>query len=100
MERLIGLNQYLDSFPGATFSDKIGVTELNKILLNSMPNIWSKQAYVQGFGCEYILFNKAINIFQLMVIAESICEGVVKPSYKNITREYANRDGHIRNKRG
>ena len=43
---LIDLNDYLDSFPGAKFSDKIGVTELNKILVNIMPNIWSKQAYV------------------------------------------------------
>ena len=35
--------------------DKIGGTELNEILKNSMPNSWSKQAYVQGFDCEYIL---------------------------------------------
>ena len=43
---LIDLNEYLASFPGATFSDKIGVTELNEILLNSMPNSWSNTAYV------------------------------------------------------
>ena len=29
--RLIYLNEYLDSFLGDTFSDKNGVTELNKI---------------------------------------------------------------------
>ena len=34
--------------------DKIGVTELNEILLNSMPNSWYKQAYVQVFYCESI----------------------------------------------
>ena len=49
--RLIDLNEYLASFLGATLTDKIGVTELNGILLNRMPNSWSKQAYVQGFDC-------------------------------------------------
>ena len=43
------MTESLDSFPGATLSDKIGVTEFNEIISNSMPNIWSKQAYVQGF---------------------------------------------------
>ena len=52
--RLIDLNKYLASFPGVTITDKIGVTELSNILLNSMPNIWSKKAYVQGFDCESI----------------------------------------------
>ena len=52
--RLIHLHEYLASFPGATLSYKIGVTELNEILLNSMSNSWSKQAYVQGFDCEPI----------------------------------------------
>ena len=53
---LIDLNEYLALFPGATMSDNIGVTELNNILSNSMPNSWSKQAYVQGFDCETIPF--------------------------------------------
>ena len=74
---LIGLNKYLDSFPGATLSDKIGVTELNEILLNSMPNSWYNQAYVQGFDCGYISFKKAVNMFEHMDIPESIYEGVV-----------------------
>ena len=52
--RLIDLNEYLASFPGATMTDTIFVTELNEILLNSMPNIWSKQAYVQGFNCDSV----------------------------------------------
>ena len=43
--RLIDMNEYLDSFTGATLADKIDVTELNGILFNSMPNSWSKQAY-------------------------------------------------------
>ena len=40
--RLINLNEYLASFPGDNLNDKIGVTELNDILLNSMPNSWSR----------------------------------------------------------
>ena len=76
--RFIDLNNYLDCFPGATLYGKIGVTELNKFLFNSMPNCWSNQAYVQGFDCESISFKKRI------YIAESIYEGVLEPSYKNI----------------
>ena len=53
--RFIDFNKYLGLFPGDTFSDKIGVTELEKKMLNSMPNDCSKQVYVQGFDCEYIL---------------------------------------------
>ena len=45
---LIDLNEYLASFTGATMDDSMGVTESNKILLNSMSNRWSKQAYVQS----------------------------------------------------
>ena len=30
----IDLNEYLDSFPGATMDEKMGITELNEILLN------------------------------------------------------------------
>ena len=57
---------------GATLADKIGVTEFNEIILNSIPDSWSKQAYVIGFDCEYILFNKAVNMFDRMEIAEYI----------------------------
>ena len=82
--RLIDLNEYLASFLGATFPDNIGVTQLNEILLNSMPTSWSKHAYVQGFDCESITIKKAVNMFERMEIAEFIYEGVVEPSYKNL----------------
>ena len=81
--RLIDMNEYLASFPVVNLADKTYVTELNDIILNIVPNSWSKQAYVQGFYCEYILFNKAVNIFKRIEIAEYIFEGVVEPSYKN-----------------
>ena len=47
-----------------------------------MPNIWSKKAYVQVLGYEYILSKKAVNMFDQTDIAESIYEGVVEISYK------------------
>ena len=64
--RLIDLNEYLALFTRATLSDDIVVTELDKILFKSMPNIWSKHAYVQGCDCEYISFKKYANIFERM----------------------------------
>ena len=64
-------------------TDKIGVTELNEIILNIMPNSWSKKAYVQGFYGESTTLKKAINIFEGMEISESIYKGVVELSYKN-----------------
>ena len=79
--RLIDINEYLESFPGATLNDKIRVTELKQILLNNMTNNWSKQAYIQGFDYAHITINKAVNIFEHMKIAKSIYEGVVEPSY-------------------
>ena len=46
--QLIDLNEYSAYFTVLYIYDKMGDTELNEILLNSMPNIWSKQAYVKG----------------------------------------------------
>ena len=71
-ERLIDINEYLDSFLGETLNDDIRETELNEIFLNSMPNGWYKQAYVQGFDCESITFKKVLNMFERMEISESI----------------------------
>ena len=71
---LIDLDEYLASFPGATMAYKIGVTELNTILLKSMPNIWYNQACVQGFDCESIILKKAVNMFERTEISESTYE--------------------------
>ena len=56
------------------------MTELNKILLNSVPDSWSKQARVRGYYCKSITFKDTGNIFERMEIAESIFKGVVEPS--------------------
>ena len=77
MACLIDLNDYLAYFPREPFNYKIGVTELKKILLDSMHNSCYRQAYVQGFDYEYITFKKNVNMFERMEIAESIYEGVV-----------------------
>ena len=81
-------------------TDKIGVTELNNILLNSMSNSWSKQAYVQGFDYETYSFKNDVNMFKRTEIDESIYESVVTPPYKKTTRSKYNRTGLSRNKRG
>ena len=65
-----------------------------------MPNSGSKQAYVQGFDCEYISFKIDVNVFERMYIAEYIYEGVVETSYKKITRADTNRDVHSRHNIG
>ena len=49
LDCLIELSKYLHSFPGSALTHKIGMAELSEILLISMPNSWSKQAYVQVF---------------------------------------------------
>ena len=59
---LIGTNDYLDAFPGAKGSIKIGGTEIDEILLKIMTNVCSKQLYLQGFYCETISFQKDINM--------------------------------------
>ena len=51
---------YLYALPGAKENDKISDTELNKTLLRSMKNVYSKQAYAQGFDCETITFKNLL----------------------------------------
>ena len=57
------------------------MTDIDEILLNSMPNSWSKQTYVQGSVCNYITLEKDVNMLENMDISEYIYEGVVEPYY-------------------
>ena len=41
-----------------------GATKLNENVLNSIPDNWRKQAYIQGFDFEYITFKSAVNVFE------------------------------------
>ena len=80
----MGINEYLTAFTGERASYRIGDMELNETLLGCMPNGWSKQVYVQGFGCETITLKKAVNMSERMETAETIYEGVVESSDKKI----------------
>ena len=51
---MIDINKYLSVLSGSKSSDKICETELNENALNRIPNIWIRQACVQGFDCETI----------------------------------------------
>ena len=78
---LIDLNDYLDNIQGEKASDKIGDTEINKIILNILQSVWSKQEYMQGFYCETIT-KKYVNRFERMEFADKCFEGVVEHGYK------------------
>ena len=54
MARLIYSNNYLELLSVSTLPDKIGVNEMNKILLNIMPYSLIKKIYVQVFKYESI----------------------------------------------
>ena len=69
---LIDINEYLASFPRLKLTDKIGMTDLNEILLDIMPNSWINQSYVQVFDCEYINFKESVNMFEKIETEESI----------------------------
>ena len=60
---LINLDEYLALLLGEKRPHKIGVTELNGIIINSMPNSWIKQVYVQGYDCESVTVSKSVNMF-------------------------------------
>ena len=51
-------NEYSVVVPRGKASDQIVKMWWNESLLNSIPNGWIKQAYVQGFDCETITFKK------------------------------------------
>ena len=67
--------------PEANISDKICITDLDEILLNSISNIWSNQEYVQVFDSESIHFKGAITMFDIMEISEYIYDVVVESPF-------------------
>ena len=46
--------------------------ELNKILLQSLSNEWTKQAYLQGWDLEVIIYKDTCKMFERMEIAEQV----------------------------
>ena len=57
---MIKLNEYLDVFMVSNLNKTIGETELNGILLHSMPSIWGKKDFIQGLDIEAFTFKKEI----------------------------------------
>ena len=77
MDCLIELSKYLYSLPGAKMSEKIGVIDIDEILLISLPKSLSKQEFVQGFDYEYTTLENSVDMFEHIDISESSCEGLV-----------------------
>ena len=55
---MIEINEYLATFTGEKTNDKISEKELNEIIFNTMPNVWSEKEYAQGLDCEHVTFKK------------------------------------------
>ena len=53
-DHMINPNEDFYVFHWEKGSDEICKIELNKIVLNSMPNSWNNQTYMQGFDCKTI----------------------------------------------
>ena len=68
--RLADINNYISLFPGSDKSKTMDEAELNKILLHYVPNIWSKQYYLQGWDLDIKTFKAACSIFKITKIAE------------------------------
>ena len=85
--RLIDLNEYLESFPGKILNDKISVTKLKEILLNSMPKIWSRQAYVQGFDCESITLKSILICLSVWKLPSIFTKVYYNLLIKNLPRQ-------------
>ena len=82
-EHLTELNKHLWFFLGSDNYNNMGEAEINKIIIYSMPNIWIKQDYLQGFEFSPP-FKNTVNMFKWMEIDELIYIEVVIPS-KNTT---------------
>ena len=67
---LVNLNDYLTAFLVLDATNSMGNGELKKNLFHSMPNIWAKQVFLQGFDFEAIPFKKETNMFKHMAIME------------------------------
>ena len=63
---MIYINKFQALLLGSKASDKICEPEINKILLNIITNIWSKQVYLQGSDHEYISYKASVNMFERM----------------------------------
>ena len=68
--------------------------ELNKILLHAVPNVWAKQAYIQGWYFEMKNYKAMCVLFEIMEVAEKIYKGGT--TSKTPVRADSNRASHGR----
>ena len=54
---MIKLNQYLSVLTGEKAIDTICEMECNDILLNRMPNIWTRKEYMKWFDCDGVHYS-------------------------------------------
>ena len=50
--RMFNINKYVSVLPQGKIIEKVCRIEFNEVMLNSIPNLWSKKDYVQGFNWE------------------------------------------------
>ena len=80
---LVDLNEYLALFHGAKLIEKNGITELNKVDFNSMPNSCSTQMCL-GIWLWVYYFKNDINIIERMEIVESSYKDVEQPPHSKL----------------
>ena len=67
----------MDSFPGANITEKIGVTNLNEILLDQL-------CVCSGILLQIYYILKYVNMFERMGISTYIYKIVLEPYYKKL----------------
>ena len=93
-ERLKEMNNFLPLFPGLDASKKMEMEELNNILLHAVPNGWSKQSYLQGWGLELKTCRETCAMFKRMEATSQVYEGGAPSKTPNWGE--SNRDSRVR----
>ena len=96
--RLRELNNYLPLFPIYSSAKKMLPEYLNKIILHAVPNVWEKQAYLQGWEFETKSYKDTYELFEIMEVTEKIYKYGNTP--KNPPRADSNRASHGRKQKG
>ena len=71
---------------------------LNEIPLHAVPNVWEKQADLQGWDFEGNSYKEKCEMFECMDIADKVYKGGTL--YKTTIREDANSATHDRKRKG
>ena len=96
--RITELNNYLPIFPGPSAIKKMIPEELNEILLHVVPNVWAKQAYLQGWDLEGSSYKDTCDMFERMDISEQVYK--VGTTFENANREESDHARHGSKRKG